>query len=230
MAGEHGLWWKNVWHEASSRVPMIISTPQHRRGELTPTKVKTPVSLLDMFPTFCGIAGAPIPEGLDGVDVAPLLRNEVCDAATQRPGVICESFWPRWGECAEFRLIRSERYKYIAFRGCEDMAFDMVEDPDEQHNLVGKATGEVAEELERLRKAVIEGFDFDAVAARRAKDKEELPRLYGAKKKPKTPNQIRLGDGRLVEADAPLYYPQVVSNNMAEDYADFPGQDNFMDD
>jgi len=230
MAGEHGLWWKNVWHEASTRIPMIVSTPAHRRGELAPAIVKTPVSLLDMFPSLCSLARAEAPEGLDGVDISPLFRNEECPAATERPGAVCESFWPRWGECAEFRMIRSERYKYIAFRGCDDMAFDMLNDPDEQHNLAGTATGEVAEELERLRRAVVEGFDFDAVAARRTHDKEELPRLYGAKKRPKTPNQIRLGDGRLVEADASLYYPHVVSDNMAEDYADFPGQSNYIDD
>lgn len=230
MAGEHGLWWKNVWHEASTRIPMIISTPAHRRGELAASKVRTPVSLLDMFPTLCAIAGSQTPEGLDGVDISGFIRNETSERAVSRPGAICESFWPRWGECAEFRMIRSERYKYIAFRGCDHMAFDMIEDPDEQHNLVGKATGEVAQELERLRVAVIEGFDFEAVEARRRKDKEELPRLYGMPKKPVTPNQIRLGDGRLVEADTALYYPQVVSSNMAEDYKDYAGKANFMDD
>ena len=36
MAGEHGLFWKNTWHEAAARVPLIISTPAHRRGSPTP--------------------------------------------------------------------------------------------------------------------------------------------------------------------------------------------------
>jgi len=224
MAGEHGLWWKNVWHEAATRVPLIISTPEHRRNERPAAKCATPVSLLDMFPTLCAIAGAPAPVGLDGVDISPILAGGK-SAAAQRTGVICESFWPRWGQCAEFRMVRSERYKYIYFRGCDDMAFDMINDPDEQHNLVGQATGEVAEELERLRKFAIKGIDLEAIDAKRAKDKAELPGLYGLKQKPKTPNQIRLGDGRLVEADSALYMPMIVSANMAETYLNYLGDD-----
>ena len=27
LAGEHGLWWKNTWHEGASRVPLIVSLP-----------------------------------------------------------------------------------------------------------------------------------------------------------------------------------------------------------
>lgn len=230
MAGEHGLWWKNVWHEGSARIPMIVSTPQHRRGELPAAKNATPASLLDLFPSLCALAGAETPDGLDGVDISPMFMNEEAPQAKQRAGVICESFWPRWGECAEFRMVRGERYKYIAFRGCDDLAFDMIEDPEEQHNLVRKAQGEAAEALERLRAAAMDGFDFDAVAARRTRDKAELPQKYGLKNRPITPNQIRLGDGRLIEADASLYYPQVVSTNMAEDYEDYPGQSNFIDD
>ena len=33
MAGEHGVWWKNGWYEACTRVPLIISLPEHRSGE-----------------------------------------------------------------------------------------------------------------------------------------------------------------------------------------------------
>ena len=39
---------------------------------------------------------------------------------------------------------------------------------------------------------------------------------------PKIPNQILLGDGRLVEADTPLYTPNVVSKNPSLDFDDYP--------
>ncbi len=45
LAGEHGLWWKNTWHEGASRVPLIVSLPEHRRGERTAHEVTDPSSL-----------------------------------------------------------------------------------------------------------------------------------------------------------------------------------------
>lgn len=32
MAGEHGLWEKNTWHEGSNRVPFFVSLPDERFG------------------------------------------------------------------------------------------------------------------------------------------------------------------------------------------------------
>ena len=51
MAGEHGLFWKNTWHEASARVPLIVSTPAQRSDTQPAREVTTPVSLADLFPT-----------------------------------------------------------------------------------------------------------------------------------------------------------------------------------
>ena len=42
---------------------------------------------------------------------------------------------------------------------------------------------------------------------------------------PTTPNQILLGNGLLVEADAPLYSPHVVSTDPSADFDDFPRND-----
>ena len=39
LAGEHGLWFKNTYHEASVRVPLIISLPEHRKGTLPPAAI-----------------------------------------------------------------------------------------------------------------------------------------------------------------------------------------------
>jgi choline-sulfatase len=222
LAGEHGLWWKNTWHEAATRVPLVISLPEHRKGEMPASELRSPVSLADLFPTLCGRAGCPTPEGLDGFDLSPAIRGEACAALSERAGVITESLAARWGEGTEFRMIRSDRYKYVAFRGCDDLAFDLEEDPDEQHNLVGQASGESAQQLEMLRSAVLEGFDFDDAEALRKQQGPELAARYPLRKRPRTPNQILLGDGRLVEADSSLYHPEVVSAQPEEDYDDHP--------
>ena len=220
LCGEHGLWWKNTWHEASTRVPLIVSLSEHRNRELPPIEIVDPVSLADIFPTLCGLAEITTPESLDGVDLSGLLRGGTNSDLAQRAGVITESLSPRWGVGTEFRMIRSKWYKYIAFRGCEDLAFDLQNDPNEQHNLLSET--KTADELVSLKAAVLENFDFDQVEQIRQQDMTLLQERYPMRITPKTPNQILLGDGRLVEADTPLYTPNVVSKNPSLDFDDYP--------
>jgi hypothetical protein len=139
-----------------------------------------------------------------------------------RVGVITEGITPRWGEGTEFRMIRSERFKYIAFRDCDDLAFNLDNDPDEQVNIA--ADPEFHEALTPLKTAVMEGFSFDDAETLRKEQNTDLKQRFPAKFKPVTPNQILLGDGRLVEADAPLYQPDVLSDDLSRDLEDWPGR------
>lgn len=221
LAGEHGLFWKNTWHEAACRVPLIFSLPEQRRGDLPAREIPLPASLADIFPTLCGLTGSPLIDGLDGIDLSPAIRGNACPALESRPGVITEALPPRWGAGTGFRMIRSPRYKYIAFRGCEDLAFDLENDPDEQRNLL--AGGDIPEDLEPLRTALFDNFDFDAVDRFREADRA-LKQKHPSRVTPQTPNQILRGDGKLVEADQPLYQPDVVSGDMNGDFEDFPGR------
>ncbi len=218
LCGEHGLLWKNTWHEASARVPLIVSTPEQRRGEQHAHEVKTPVSLADLFPTICGLTQTPPADDLDGIDLSSAVRGETCPELEQRPGPITESLAPRWGKGTEFRMLRAGRYKYVAFRDSEDLAFDLEKDPDEQVNLLKNAEGSVAEELGQLRAAVLEGFSFDRVEETRKRQVAELKEKYPAQVQCRTPNQILRGDGKLVEADGALYEPEVVSEDMGQDF------------
>jgi choline-sulfatase len=215
MAGEHGLWWKNTWHESSSRVPLIISTPDHRAGRQGASEFTQPTSLADLFPTLCDLADVPVPEGLDGTSLAPALAGDPTPGIQDRIGVITEVLTPRWGKGTEFRMIRSKRYKYITFRDCDDLAFDLESDPDEQVNI--NVDPKFHDDLAPLRAAVQEGFSFDDAGRMREEQDDELKKKYPAKFKPVTPNQIQLGDGRLVEADTPLYLPDVLSDDLARD-------------
>ena len=223
MVGEHGLWWRNVWFDASTRVPLIVFLPQHRTGQVAAAEVKAPVSLVDVFPTLCGLTDTPPPEDLDGIDLTDALRGETCSALAGRPGVFTEALMPRWGEGTEFRMVRTEQYKYVAFRNCEDLAFDLVKDPDEQHNLLPAAAGDLASELLDLRDLLMDGFDFDTAEEARTRGAAALKERYPKRVELRTPNQICLGNGTVVEADAPLYLPHVVSADPVADFEDFPG-------
>ena len=223
LAGEHGLWWKRTYHEASTRVPLIVSLPEHRCGVIDAQAVCAPVSLGDVFPTLGGLAGVGVPEQLEGVDLSLVLRGDACPELENRSGVIVEHLSSFAGEGTEYRMIRSERYKYVAFRGCEDLAFDLINDPDEQHNLL--AEDSASEALAELRAEVLEGFDFDDVEGALKKERQAFMKKYPSRVTPRTANQIMLGDGRLVDADLPLEYPEVVSEKPAEDFDDWPGDE-----
>ena len=219
LAGEHGLFWKNTWHEASARVPLIISTPEHRRGELAASKIAAPTSLADIYPTLCGLTSTPLADDLDGIDLSPAVRGDTCPALDSRPGVITESVSPRWGAGTEFRMIRDARYKYVAFRDCEDLAFDLQDDPDEKVNLATTAQGDVAQDLAKLKDAVLADFSFDEVDNRRKSQVADLAERFPARAACRTPNQILRGDGKLVEADGGLYEGEIVSANPLEDFS-----------
>jgi hypothetical protein len=69
--GEHGLWRKNSLFEESTRAPLIIAVPGIKGGKTC----ASPVEFIDIFPTVVESAGLPLPAGLEGVSLLPLLRD-----------------------------------------------------------------------------------------------------------------------------------------------------------
>ncbi len=131
-------------YEGGIRVPLIIRWPWTIEPGITQ---KTPVHVVDFFPTFLEIAGASDPPDhlLDGESLMPILRQE--DSFPTR-----SLYWYfplydlRWGltPCA---VIRQGRYKLIDYfgdrfdregryrPGPQLQLFDLVEDIGEQRNL-----------------------------------------------------------------------------------------------
>lgn len=208
MAGEHGMWWKNSWHEAAARVPLIIQTPSQRRGDRPGVRLDTPVSLADLFPTLCGLANIAAPGGLEGRDLSAAVDT---GTALQTEPVFVDNPLPRWGEGSEHRIVRLGQYKLVRFRGMRPhLLFDLEADPLEQRNLLESGTGaEMA--VGRELKALVDGsWDFDAADVQRQKDEEELRRNSLKKGTGRHGNCYYMPDGRVVAADTPLYDPTVV--------------------
>jgi len=128
--GEHGLWHKRSLFEESARVPMIIRAP----GMPAPGRRSTSlVELLDLYPTVCEFAGLPVPEGLDGKSLRPILddpQQTIRDAAfTQaRRGAKAEN-WGRSLKTARYRCTEWDEGK----NGIE--LYDHETDPREYTNL-----------------------------------------------------------------------------------------------
>jgi len=224
LAGEHGLWWKHTWHEAATRVPFIVETPGHRRGEHEPATVETPTSLADLFPTLCGLAGVDAPADLDGTDLSTAVETGV---EPDRGPVVCDNLIPRWGAGTEFRMVRDGDYKYIQFRDAPDLLFDLAADPLEQTNLAREASGSDvsgahAAELDRLRTVANETMDFEAAATERERATLEDDYALEAQTPSPSGNCYLRADGRVVDADEPLYDPDVVVDDPESAFADYP--------
>jgi choline-sulfatase len=222
LAGEHGLWWKHTWHEAATRVPWFVQTPAHRRGDRDAATVETPTSLADLFPTLCGLAGVDVPDDLDGADLSNAVETGV---EPDREPVFCDNLNPRWGVGTEFRLVRDGDYKYVAFRDAPELLFDLSEDPLEQENLAPDATGTDRQALERLRGVVAETMDFEAAASERERD-SRLQSKYelSVETTSASGNCYLMPDGRVVDADEPLYDPTVVTAEPAMTYDDYENE------
>ena len=209
MAGEHGVWWKNGWYEACTRVPLIISTPEQRQGKALPRIIKTPVSLVDLFPTLCGLAGVDSPADLDGGDLSRSIVGN--DEAPERP-IFCDALVPRWGEGTEFRMIRHKNWKYVRFRKAPPLFFDLAEDPGEQTNLVQRGVPSAAkDDFEFLQKIAQESMDFDAAESERLDRDGGLAVEYAQNLPPSTGNLYNLPTGKIINADDLLYSPTVIA-------------------
>jgi arylsulfatase A-like enzyme len=111
-------------YDEAVKVPMIVSCP----GRITQGGKDTThlVMGLDVMATLCDYAGVAPPETSHGLSLRPLLENR---SAEWRRFVVSEFM-------VDGRMVRSPRYKYVAFKGDPvEMLFDMEADPWETKNL-----------------------------------------------------------------------------------------------
>jgi len=152
-------------YEETIRVPMVVSNPRmfpaaRHSDALT--------SLLDVVPTFLGLAGASAgPEPLDGHDLGPLLRGEtsaVRDAVlfTYDDHQAGTALQDGAGQPNRIRAVRDERWKYAVYldparrAAPEYEMYDLERDPLEVRNLLDRNSGrprERSHEGERRRLA-----------------------------------------------------------------------------
>jgi len=119
--GEKDISGKNTLWERSARVPLIISAP----GFEPRTHSSRPVELLDLFPTLLELCGLPARDDLEGLSLAPLLRDP--GAPRERPAMTCAG--------PDNHAVRSERWRYIRYGDGSEELYDMRADPNEWTNL-----------------------------------------------------------------------------------------------
>ncbi len=142
--------------ENGPRQPFIVNGPG-----LVPAGVETDAltDFSDLLPTFCELAGADLPAGvdLDGKSIARVILGEEQDsprdwiAAMGFGAAVLDENGVRGVEDFAPRVIRDKRYKVHVHRREVRELYDLARDPGEAHNLVDSGLPEHVAAMERLR-------------------------------------------------------------------------------
>ena len=119
--GWRGQWCKHSIDEQVMRVPLIVRFP----GGPQAATADGIVELLDLFPTFCDIAGLPAADGLAGRSFLPLVKDP---KATGKACGCCQ-----WGNG---RTIRTARYRYTERTDGSRELYDHERDRAEYFNVI----------------------------------------------------------------------------------------------
>jgi len=130
LLGQHGQWMKQSLFEESAQVPLLIAAP-HMQGN--GQACRRIVETIDIYPTLCDLAGLPVPDGLEGTSLKPVM-----DAPERAWKSAAFSQYPR-GEAMGYSM-RTPRYRYTEWLepGKEPLGvelYDHVVDPGETANL-----------------------------------------------------------------------------------------------
>ncbi|MYB65430.1 sulfatase-like hydrolase/transferase [Candidatus Poribacteria bacterium] len=125
--GENGTFAKRTPYEVSVRSPLIVSFPgQH------PIDVKTEaiVELVDIYPTLCNLCQLPLPNGLEGISLLPVIEVPTCPWKTAAFSQV---------DVGHAFSIHTQQYRYTG-TGRNDSTprslYDHNVDPDEYVNIV----------------------------------------------------------------------------------------------
>jgi arylsulfatase A-like enzyme len=142
--GDHWLGEKELFHEASARVPMLVYDPDPAADATRGTTDERLVEALDLLPTFLDALGADLhPHRLEGRSLLPLLRPGETTVAWRdaafseldyafRPARLALGLAPH--EARAF-MVRTADWKYIHYEHFRPQLFDLTADPDEFHDL-----------------------------------------------------------------------------------------------
>jgi len=152
---EHGFSYHNgIPHEEKIRIPFLLKPQSGFKGEM-PGRIEGKIDgVLNTFPTLVDLAGLPVPEGLHGRTLVPMLRKDSPPVAEYL-----------FNDNEKMRAVHSGPWKYITsplnkselmkipeihlMGDFEDMLFNLEIDPGERQNLL-HSSKEHAEQLKMV--------------------------------------------------------------------------------
>jgi arylsulfatase A-like enzyme len=154
--GEHGMQGKWYGYEESIRVPMIVYDPR------LPVALKglrsEQIALnIDIAPTILGLAGAPIPAAMQGINLVGLVQRKIPD----RPDFFYEHHFLKTPQIPQTEGVVGRRFKYLLYpeHGYEEL-YDTKKDPHETTNLAkdpkyGETLSKMRNRYKELKKEVL---------------------------------------------------------------------------
>lgn len=142
MAGEHGMYMKNIYYDGAMHVPFIIHYPDLVNGNKEITQMVDPS--VDIFATLLDLCDIEIPDVAQGHSLKTLLAEGADPALNEYVYYqlikvnydLCEHFEQScrtpWG----LRGLRTKDYLYVEREGTPFTMFDLKADPKERFNLV----------------------------------------------------------------------------------------------
>jgi arylsulfatase A-like enzyme len=141
LLGDHWMGEKEMFYDASVRVPLIVVDPSIMKQSPTSDAL---VESIDLLPTFNAALGLPSDDvWLEGHSLLPIVRGE---AFNEREAVFSEldyAFYEARRRLnvpvnkARATMVRTRHWKYVRFEGFRPQLFDLLNDPNELNDLGG---------------------------------------------------------------------------------------------
>jgi arylsulfatase len=136
-------------HDSVMHIPLGFRWPGHlARGES-----EGPVQLIDVLPTIIELAGLPVPEGIDGTSLAPIVRGEA--EGSGRP-----AFSELFTQCGPWKVpdcersgvaVQTQRFRFaVSNREPAGVLHDLAADPLQERDV----SAQHPEEAERHRSLI----------------------------------------------------------------------------
>jgi len=141
--GSHGLLGKQNLYEHSMKVPLIISGPEVPGAKVSDALVY----LFDLFPTLCDLCLLPAPKGIDGKNLAPVVKGKTEGVRS--------SLYTAYRNTV--RAVRTSEWKLIRYPQrdfCQ--LFNLKDDPLEINNLA--AVPEYKTKVDEMMKLLKEWY------------------------------------------------------------------------
>lgn len=167
--GARGLWGKSNMYEESAGVPLILAGPEVPAGAVC----KTPVSLIDFFPTILDGCGVSPGDGRAGESLWDIAR-----AADRGERTVLSEYHAAGGLSAVY-MLRSGDFKYIHYTGFRPELFNLVQDPQELNDLAQDAGhAPLLDQFESRLRAML---DPEAVDRQAKADQQRLIDRHGGR-------------------------------------------------
>jgi arylsulfatase len=142
MLGDHDLFTKHSAYETSMRIPLIVAGPGIAGGRTSDALVE----LEDVNPTLCEMADVPPLENIDGQSFLDVVAGK---SSAARDVTVTEE--------ENYRAARTREWKYIESHNDRDELYDLVNDPNELHNVIDKQPDAASDMRRKMNRRLREG-------------------------------------------------------------------------